>query len=81
MILGLSILFSIFFIPLIYIYSEFFIRPKYVKNSESVNFINRWIYLKISKYDRIFLTIIVSEFLIMYMFSKITNKQRNFVIF
>lgn len=68
MFLGLSILFLIFLTPVLFIYSEFFIRPKYLKNPDSTNFINKYIYLFVSRHQLLFLLIIILEIIAGFVF-------------
>lgn len=68
MFLGLSILFLIFFVPGLFIYSEFFIRPKYLKNPVSINFINKYIYLFVSNHQLLLLAIIILEIIVGFIF-------------
>ena len=74
MLLGLTILFLIFFVPILFIYSECFIGSKYLKNPEEVNFINKYIYLFVAQHSFLILFFIGCEFLILYIFSQISLK-------
>lgn len=71
MIIGLLVLFLIFFLPILFIYSEFFIRPIYLKNPENVGFIKTKIYLFVTRHQFIILLLLSFEFISLYIFTKI----------